>query len=327
MAKIAILGTGAFGTALASILIENKHHVMMWGIDKNEIADLKKAKNEYYFGDKKMPAAPKLVTNNFLRIALQNPEYILIAVPSSFLIETLLMALKKIKCKPIIINVAKGLDPLTDDVWSKSILKNVQNNIGGLVALTGPSFAKETFYKYPTIVNVISSSFSVATKVSHLFNNNHFKCVIIKDEIGGQVLGAFKNIIAIGMGIVYQLYDSSNTRAAMLSQGAKEIINIVKVLHGDVETLSEFCGIGDIYLTCTDVKSRNFLLGKTIVENGITRAIEISNKTVEGYAAVKIAYGIIKKHKLKSPFIEGIYNVLYESANCKLIVKNVINEL
>jgi glycerol-3-phosphate dehydrogenase (NAD(P)+) len=151
--------------------------------------------------------------------------------------------------------------------------------------------------------------------------------VPIKDEIGGQILGAFKNIIAIGMGIIYELYNSSNTRAAMLSQGTKEIINIAKILGGNVNTLYEFCGIGDIYLTCTDVKSRNFLLGKMIVKDGIDYALQHFNKTVEGYTATEIAYDIIKKHKLFSPLISEIYKILYEKQNCKLIVKNVMEKL
>lgn len=266
MAKIAILGTGAWGTTLANILIENKHHVLMWGIDKNEISNLKNGKNEQYFGNKKLINSPKLVTNNFSQIALQKPQYVLIAVPSSFIMETLSVSLKKMANKPIIINVAKGLDPMTDNVWSKSIYEKLSKKISGLVSLSGPSFAKETFYDYPTIINAISSTYSHAKLVANLFNNNHFKCVPIKDEIGGQILGAFKNIIAIAMGMIYYLYDSSNTRAAMLSQGTREIINISNTLGGQISTLYEFCGIGDIYLTCTDTKSRNFLFGEMIAK-------------------------------------------------------------
>jgi glycerol-3-phosphate dehydrogenase (NAD(P)+) len=149
----------------------------------------------------------------------------------------------------------------------------------------------------------------------------------LKDEIGGQIFGAFKNIIAIGMGMIYELYDSSNTRAAMLSQGTKEITNIVKSLKGKQDTLSEFCGIGDIFLTCTDTKSRNFLLGQLIVQKGLNYALQHFNKTVEGYPATEIAYDVIKKHKLHSPLIEEIYNVLYKNADCKLILKNVMHKL
>lgn len=327
MAKIAILGTGAWGTTLANILIENKHHVLMWGIDKNEISNLKNGKNEQYFGNKKLINSPKLVTNNFSQIALQKPQYVLIAVPSSFIMETLSVSLKKMANKPIIINVAKGLDPMTDNVWSKSIYEKLSKKISGLVSLSGPSFAKETFYDYPTIINAISSTYSHAKLVANLFNNNHFKCVPIKDEIGGQILGAFKNIIAIAMGMIYYLYDSSNTRAAMLSQGTREIINISNTLGGQISTLYEFCGIGDIYLTCTDTKSRNFLFGEMIAKNGIKYALQHFNKTIEGYNATDIAYDIIKKKKLSCPLIEETYRILYQGVNHKSIVKNIMSKL
>jgi glycerol-3-phosphate dehydrogenase (NAD(P)+) len=195
------------------------------------------------------------------------------------------------------------------------------------VTLSGPSFAKEAFYEYPTIVNTISNNLAIAKQVAHLFNSSYFKCVPLSDEIGGQILGAFKNVIAIAMGIIYHLYDSANTRAAMLSQGTKEILAIAKTLGGKVETLYEFCGIGDIYLTCTDIKSRNFLLGKMIVESGLNYALKHFTKTVEGYNATEIAYDLVKKYKLVSPMIEEMYKILYKQVNCKTIVKNIISRL
>jgi glycerol-3-phosphate dehydrogenase (NAD(P)+) len=111
MKKIAILGTGAWGTTLANLLLKNKHQVYMWGIDQHEIKQLKTGVNRKYFPNKKLIKAPNLVTNDINQVLKMKPEYIILAVPSIHLISTLQSFINKIDFKPIIINVAKGLNP------------------------------------------------------------------------------------------------------------------------------------------------------------------------------------------------------------------------
>jgi glycerol-3-phosphate dehydrogenase (NAD(P)+) len=148
--------------------------------------------------------------------------------------------------------------------------------------------------------------------------------VEITDEIGAEILGALKNVMAIAMGIAYELHTSINTRAAMLAQGTKEIFNIMRLYHGQTETLMQFCGIGDIFLTCTDDKSRNFSFGKQVAKVGITQALKQNHKTVEGYQTTATIYQFITKHKLNSPLFRVAFLVLFKHENPANFVKKIM---
>jgi glycerol-3-phosphate dehydrogenase (NAD(P)+) len=305
-------------------LLENNHQVSLWGIDPKEIDDLKKQVNTHYFAKQKLIKKPHLVSSNITDVLVGKPDFFIIAVPSAHIVSVLNKLLPKLKYKAYFINVAKGLDPNTNNIWSKTIKQVVGNKLKGLVTLIGPSFAIEVFHDQPTMVNTVSSSIPLARMVSLLFNNNHFRCVEIKDEVGAEVIGALKNVMAIGMGIAYELHTSINTRAAMLAQSTKEINKIVKSFGGNNETITQFCGIGDIYLTCTDEKSRNFSFGKLVAKIGITEALKQNTKTVEGYNATKIIERVITDKKISAPFLNEIYQVLFENKKPTDFVKNVM---
>ncbi len=326
MAKIAILGTGAWGTALANVLLKNKHEVLMYGIDECENKDLVKGLNTKYFGNKKMVKAP-IATINPNDVINFRPSYVLIAVPSLYIESTVKKFVKFLTAKPVYINVAKGFNPETNNVWSRSIKKIIRGFSKGFVSLLGPSFAVEVFNNQPTMVNCVSTKAKIAKLVANLFNNQTFKCVVTTDERGAEIMASLKNVMAIALGLAYELHTSINTRAAMLAEATKEISTIVDKLGGNVKTIANFCGIGDIYLTCTDSKSRNFSFGKSIAQIGLAKTLQINKKTVEGFSATKIAYEIIKTNMIDAPVLEEIYKVLYKNQNPKHFVKNVIKKI
>ena len=328
MARIAILGTGAWGTALANVLLSNKHHVAMWGVDQTQINDLKKQVNTQYYGNTKLVSPLKLVTKKSEDIINFKPEYVVIAVPSIHISSTLEMFANKFENMPVYINVAKGFDLKTKNTWSLSISKIIKNNSLGLVTLIGPSFATEVFNKNITVVNTVSDTIELAKKVGVLFNTKFFKCVEITDVKGAETISAIKNIMAIGSGILYAQHNSINTRAAILAQIAKEVQSIVKIMGGEPSTLYQFCGIGDIFLTCTDSKSRNFSFGLEIGKFGFKNVKKVlKNNTVEGYWAAKVVYQIITSHGIKAPILTNIYKILYNNESETNFVQNIINEI
>ncbi|WEK83111.1 MAG: NAD(P)-binding domain-containing protein [Mycoplasma sp.] len=328
MAKIAILGTGAWGTALANVLLTNSNNVFMWGIDQNEINDLKHGVNAKYYGQHKLINKLDVVGCNIHEVLQFNPDYVIIAVPSIHIENTIQLALKYLTNKPVFINVAKGFDQKTKKTWSITIEKLIKNKAKGLVTLIGPSFAIEVFNKEITIVNTVSKNKTLATKVAKIFQNNYFKCVAINDVIGAETISALKNVMAIGSGILYSQHTSINTRSAILAQMTKEISLIVKVLGGKTETVYQYCGIGDIFLTCTDSKSRNFSFGQAIGQKGFKQICkELKIHTVEGYWATQTAHEIIKKYKLHAPVIEHVYNVLYKNEDAKKFVYSIFKEV
>lgn len=322
--EITILGTGAWGTALANVLLENNNIVKMWGIDSDEIHDLKNQLNKKYYGLKKLVKKPHLVTTN-LKEAISDSKIILLAIPSKFLIKTLEEVKKIIKNKKIIlINVAKGIDPETKLFWSQIIKKTFNKNLNGLVSLLGPSFASEVFDKELTVINAVSSNLKALKIVTQLFCNKYFKLVPIQNEIGADIFAALKNVAAIGTGIIYQLHPSINTRSAILACAFKEIYQIYQRIVNENKPSNigyELCAIGDLTLTCTSEKSRNFSFGLEIGKNGFKKTIAKNNKTVEGYVAAKIINEILTDKKIKAPIITAIYNILYKNADHKKLSK------
>lgn len=328
MSKVAILGTGAWGTALANVLMENHHSVAMWGIDKKQINDLKNKKNTTYYAKDHLFAAPSLVTLDANEIVDFHPEYVIIAVPSIHIEEVLKNFAKKLSNKPIYINVAKGFNEKTKKTWSPTITSIITNKSKGLVDLIGPSFAIEVFHHQYTIVNVVAKDIKLAKKVAKLFINDYFKCVPITDVIGAESISALKNVMAIASGILYAQHTSINTRSAILAQMAKEISLILEKLGGKLNTLYEFCGIGDILLTCTDSKSRNFSFGNLIAKSGAKAAkAALKGNTFEGYWATKTAYEIITKYKLKAPIISNLYHILFDNADEKKFLINIFKSI
>lgn len=326
--KIAILGTGAWGTALANVLISNHNSVAMWGIDDKEIENLKQQKNPEYFGKKKLCGPLSIVSKDINDIINFNPDFVIIAVPSLHIENVLSKVTNKFTTKPIYINVAKGFNQKTLKTWSPTINQLIKGKARGLVTLIGPSFAEEVFKNKITIVNAVTDDLKIANETQKIFSTKYFKCIPIDDVKGAETISALKNVMAIGSGIMYAQHSSINTRSCILAQIAKEIFYILKVMGGKLETLYQFCGIGDIYLTCTSKKSRNFSLGLTIGKKSYKKINKAVNaNTIEGYWATKVAYEIIRKYKIDAPIISHLYSILYENENPETFVNNVVKEI
>ncbi len=325
MAKISIIGTGAWGTALSQVLLSNRHEVTMYGIDEQQIADLKQKYNKKYYGNVKLSFAITKITSN-LKDAITNSEYIIIAIPTKFINQMINQLKELIGSNVVIINVAKGLDPQTENVWSKTFKSNL--DLKGYVTLIGPSFAYEVFHKQATIVNVVSCDAKIAHQVSLLFNNDYFLAVPLIDEIGAELSAALKNCLAIATGIMKTFHPSINTLSAILAQGAREISDIVKIFGGKQASLLQYCGIGDIFLTCTDSQSRNYSFGQLVSKFGVKTALEREHgQTVEGHHNVEIAYDIIVKNKLNAPLLVNLYRVLYQNADPSELINNVFKDI
>ena len=329
--SILVLGSGAWGTALSNVLLKNKHDVYIYSVNKQEQDDLSNQVNTKYFGAIKLYAKPKLVSDNIQQLLDLKPQYILLAVPSAFLMSVLELTLNKLcNSNTIFINVAKGLNEKTNCPWSKDIKKAIGKKARGLVTMIGPSFATEVFKNEITIINSISEDKTLANKVAKLFNNDTFKCVSITDETGAEMCAALKNVMAIALGMTYQMHTSINTRAALLTQAVKEVAYIIKKMHGENSTILNFCGIGDIFLTCTDEKSRNFSFGQDIALHGAKEAISNitkNNITVEGFKTLKTAKQIVDTYRVDCPLIEALYKVVFENKNPHNFVEEITKQL
>ncbi|WP_117273990.1 NAD(P)H-dependent glycerol-3-phosphate dehydrogenase [Mycoplasmoides gallisepticum] len=326
--KIGVLGTGAWGTALANILLKNGHIVQMWGIDQDEINSLKKGYNNRYFGHIKLVKSPDLVSSD-LAAVVDGCDYLLLAIPSKFFNDVLAKLTNVLKDRKVnLINVAKGMDGQTKQFWSEVIKQAFSKNLLSLTSLLGPSFATEVFDNHPTVINAVSNDMTSCKKVCELFNNNTFQLVPFDNELSAQLFAAIKNVCAIGTGIVFEQTTSANTRSALLTKLFNEMDRLYESLAKDKyrpKDCTQLSGIGDFILTCTNDQSRNFSFGKLVAKYGIKNALEKNIKTVEGYLAAKTMYEIIKNNNLELKLLITIYQILYEDLDESVLVKKLIN--
>ncbi|WP_371808119.1 NAD(P)H-dependent glycerol-3-phosphate dehydrogenase [Mycoplasma sp. Mirounga ES2805-ORL] len=319
MKKITFIGTGAWASGLATVLAKNNHKITMWGIDQNEVDDINQGINSKYFGTQKFNNPKNIVATLNLNEALEDFDYMVLAVPSSAFNNVIKQIKDIVKDKKInIINVAKGIDFKTNKFFSTVILDEFKGTVNNICSIIGPSFAVEVFENKLTMVNVVGQNPKFLKEISQIFNNDRFRLVVNDDEHGSELFAALKNVLAIGIGMVKEFHPYQNPQAALLSVGVKEIHNIYRALFPDSNDILgfELAGTGDIFLTCSSPKSRNFTFGTQVAKYGIQKALEINNKTVEGYHTAKTLNNILKKFpNLYVPFLRSIIDVLHNGKN------------
>lgn len=192
------------------------------------------------------------------------------------------------------------------------IKKQIKNkNIG---AISGPSFAVDLVNNVPVGLSVASKSKRTINIIREAFCNDHFKLYPTNDIIGIEVCGAVKNIIAIASGIVDGMNYPISTQALLITESLHDIKSLIHALGGSKKTILSFAGFGDILLTCTSEKSRNYSFGKLIGSNASKEEIEKyrSDITIEGLYTLRSIYKLIKNKKIDIPTINIIYNVVFK---------------
>lgn len=317
--KIAVIGTGSWGSALASALSKNGHQISMYGIDQDEINDINACKNTKYFGNKLFNECQNVKASKDLKEVLINANYILFAVPSSSLRLVLKKIQKELGTKKInIINSIKGIEVETGMFYSDFINKKFGKNLKNFSSLIGPSFAVEVFENNLTMVNVVGKKTEYLKEISKLFNSDRFRVIIGDNENGSELFAALKNVLAIGVGMINFYHPEMNTQSAVLSIGTKEISEVYKGINPFDECGSvalELAGIGDIFLTCSSPKSRNYSFGYSISKFGLKQTLVNYTKTVEGFHTARILEKIIKTHSINVPFLSSIIDVLFHKKN------------
>ncbi|WP_041594138.1 NAD(P)H-dependent glycerol-3-phosphate dehydrogenase [Mycoplasma crocodyli] len=316
--KICFIGTGAWASALATVVSKNNHQVSMYGINELEISDINKGKNTKYFGSKLFNNPENIKATNDLSEALKDADVVVLAVPSQSIRSILKKLQEELKTKKVdLINVVKGIDEDSELLFSELIIKKFRRNVKNFATLIGPSFAVEVFENLLTMINVIGIDVNYLAKVTRIFSNDTFRLVINEEEKGSELFAALKNVLAIGLGMINFFLPSKNTHAAVLSIGVKEIYQVYKKVYPNSKDSIgyELAGIGDIFLTCSSSKSRNYSFGYKISEYGLKAALEKESKTIEGYYTAKILSKIIEKHELITPFLKSIIDVLFNKKN------------
>lgn len=311
MKKITVIGSGALGTALANILVDaNKENdVLIYGVDQNELADLSKGRNTKYFGDLEVN---KFKTTNNIQEALKDVDYIVFSLPSKVIDTIMKQIIENLKSNALIINGCKGFYPGTESPLHGGLVEKSKESkyIRGVVSIAGPSFAIEMVKRALTSIAAVGYDEKQVKEVQQLLNTDYFKLYRQTDVVGAEIGGIYKNILAIGAGMLAELGYKINTLASYLTRGMKELATLNAHLGGKEQTIYGLTGLGDLILTATDKNSRNYTFGMNFVKGDK----DTKNVTLEGLTALEVVNKIRVRHKLYLPIQESIYNVIHNNA-------------
>lgn len=318
MKNVLVIGGGSWGTALSRLLIENGHRVYLWEYDSEIRENIKeKGENSLFLPGIKLPKELNLV-NEYCEV-LENIEIyskidvILLATPTQFLRPILKRLKNCLNYNVIIVNVAKGLEISTKKRISEVIAEELKDKDYNYVLLAGPTHAEEVAKKLPSAILSVSNDEKYALEVQQLFSNSYFRVYTGTDLVGAELGGAVKNCLAIAAGIADGLGYGDNSKAALLTRGLNEIMEIGKYYNVDSKTFMGLSGLGDIIVTCTSKHSRNRYVGEEIGKGKKIEDIISSMKMVsEGAETIKALYIIIKENNINAPILSALYEVIYE---------------
>ena len=313
MKKMCVIGAGSWGSALALSLYKNNHKVYMWTREVNQVEEINTTRQNSKF----LPGViipEDLIVSNDLEEVIKDSEIVVVAVPSQAVRSVCKQIKPFIKENQIIVDVAKGLERGTGKRLSDVVKEELPNN--PYVVLSGPSHAEEVAKYMPTTIVAACEEIEYAQKVQDAFMSPFLRVYTNPDIIGVELGGALKNIIAFGAGMCDGLGYGDNTKAALMTRGIVEISRLGVAMGADVNTFTGLAGIGDLIVTCTSMHSRNrragILMGqgKTLEET-----LEEVQMVVEGITATEVAYKVSRELKVDMPITEAIYSVLYQGAD------------
>lgn len=311
--KIAVLGAGSWGTALALALTRNNHAVTLWGHRESHCKSMQDAGcNRQYLDGFDFPDNLR-VESDLAAIVKSHTVYLIVTPSHAF--RTTLKQLKRLNVSDnsLIIWATKGFDKdgpvLLSDVVTQELGHSIRKAI-----VSGPSFSKEVAGDLPTAITAAGDNESIAREVAALFLSGHMRVYTNPDFIGVQVGGAIKNVMAIAAGISDGLGYGANSRAAIITRGLAEIARLGVALGAKQESFQGLAGMGDLVLTCTDDQSRNRRLGLGLGRGQtVKETLDQIGQEVEGYTTTPEVLRLAKQHQVEMPISEQIYSVLYEA--------------
>ncbi|MBR2289517.1 MAG: NAD(P)-dependent glycerol-3-phosphate dehydrogenase [Clostridia bacterium] len=312
MKKIAIVGSGSWGSALAIYLGKKVETVSVWSFAEDE-RDMINNEHTCKFLPGSVIPENVYATNDF-QDALEGAELILHVTPSKFVRETIKKYKDFVKPEQIILMCSKGFEGDT----LKTLDEIIEEELPGIRygVLTGPSHAEEVSVGIPTALVVASKDEYVKELVMETFKSNTLRIYSSSDVKGVELGGALKNIIAFCAGISVGLNLGDNTFAALATRGLVEIVRLGMVMGAEHDTFYGLSGLGDLIVTCSSEHSRNRRAGKMIGQgHTIEEARKEIGMVIESVDNIDVAYQLAHKYHVEMPIVDGVYNVLYNNLN------------
>ena len=327
MSRILVLGSGAWGTAIAlSLHRRGGHQITLWAHSPEaarEIADTHE--NILFLPGFPLPAAIAITGDN---AAAAHAEIIVSVVPSEFLRSTLARLRPHMHPGQIVVSATKGVENLTflrmTEVIAASLAETgLSLPIG---AFSGPSFALEVAQGQPTAVTIAFDDPAIASRIQQEFSSESLRLYTSTDVIGVELGGALKNVIAIAAGVAAGVGLGYNSAAGLITRGIAEITRLAVACGGHRETLAGLSGVGDLVLTCTGSLSRNRTVGQALGQGRKLPEIleSLGGKVAEGVFTCRAALGLARKHNIEMPITEQMELILDEGKDPREAIKDLM---
>jgi len=320
MKKIAVFGSGSWGTGIALLLARAGHQVSLIGIFSDEV-DLmtRKRENVPYLPGVFLPEEISPTTD----IAQIEAEAVFLSVPSHAVRESACRIRPYLRPGCIVVNTAKGLEEETHLRLSEVLKQELPDH--PIAVLSGPSHAEEVGKDVPTAVVVAADDIAVAEAVQDLIMTTKFRVYTNLDMIGVEMGGALKNIIALCTGVLDGMNPRDNTKAALITRGLAEMTRLGVAMGAQPQTFSGLSGIGDLIVTCTSLHSRNLRAGRALgTGKPLEEVLREVGMVVEGVRSTKVAYELSRKYGITMPITEEAYKVLFEGLSPQEALVNLM---
>ncbi len=318
--KTVVVGSGAWGTALATRLCQNGHDVTMWTFETNLIDEMLRTR--------KNPRLPGAALPETLKISgdygcVRGAKLVVIASPSFPMRSVCRGVAPHLDADAVLVSVTKGIE-------SKTLLRMseiaAQECGKPVVVLTGPSHAEEVALGIPTGCLAASEDQRLAEFVQDAFMSESFRIYTSPDPVGAELGAALKNVIALCAGICDGLGHGDNTKAMLMTRGLTEIARLGRAMGAQKDTFAGLAGVGDLIVTCTSMHSRNRRAGILIGQGkDVQTAMREVGAVVEGYYAAESAWALAQKMGVDMPITEAAYKVLYENQDAKKVTHELLH--
>ncbi|SHN55108.1 NAD(P)H-dependent glycerol-3-phosphate dehydrogenase [Desulfovibrio litoralis] len=310
--KIAVIGGGSWGTALAQLCAKNGHNVWLWVRNASLAKEMNaKRENTRYLPGFKL--ADNLNISSTLEASLKGAELIVYVSPSQVLKVFLPELLRLVSADCPVVVASKGIDLKTLKPLSVLSFELVPSVRQRYAVLSGPSFAYEVMCGLPTAVSLACENTELGSKLREVFSNQSFRVYSSTDVLGVELGGALKNIIAIASGISDGLEFGYNARAALITRGLAEITRLGEKMGAKSNTFMGLSGIGDLMLTCTGDLSRNRQVGLRLAKGQDLEQIEREmTNLAEGIKTTEATFSLAKQLDVEMPITQAVYSVIHD---------------
>jgi len=323
--RVAVIGAGSWGTALANLLAKKGADTVIWSFEPDVSRGIEKeGRNPRYLCE--VTLDPRLRSTASLEEAVSGAGVVISVSPSHVVRQVMTQAAGSMGAEVLVVSASKGIEVDSLQMMDGVLAEALGPEIAGRAAfLSGPSFALEVAREYPTAVTMASRSLEAARAAQELFQTDYFRVYTSGDVPGVELGGSLKNVIAIAAGVVVGLGFGHNTLAALITRGLAEMTRLGIALGADPMTLAGLAGVGDLILTCTGGLSRNRAVGVALGQGrALADVLEEMTMVAEGIRTTRSARDLAHRHGVEMPIVEEVHAMLFEGRGARTAVENLM---